>query len=144
MSRAMDEDDIRRFMLQGSRTGKLATVRADGSPHVAPIWFTFDDGGRLIFLTAERSLKARNMRRDPRVSIAVDDEQMPFAWARVDGTAEFSTGPDELLYWAIESCRRYVGDDQAEAFGRRNAVEGETLVRVTPTRMVGHVAVAAW
>ncbi len=144
MSSAMTPDQVRAFMLDGSRTGKLATVRADGSPHVVPVWFTFDDVGRIVFLTGAGSLKARNMVRDPRVAIAVDDESMPFAWARVDGTAELEAESDELLHWAIESCRRYVGDDQAEAFGRRNAVSGELLVKVTPTRMVGATGVADW
>jgi len=144
VSESMTPDQVRAFMLEGSRTGKLATVRADGSPHVVPVWFTFDDEGRLMFLTGERSLKARNMARDARVAIAVDDETMPFAWARIDGTAEFSTDPDDLLYWAIESCRRYVGVAQAEAFGRRNATSGELLVRVTPTRLVGATGVADW
>ena len=88
------------------------------------------------------SLKARNMARDPRVSIVVDDETMPFAWARVDGTAELLAGSDELFHWAVESCRRYVGNERAEEFGRRNAVPGELLVRVTPTRMVGATGVA--
>jgi PPOX class probable F420-dependent enzyme len=129
-------------MLDGSRTGKLATIRSDGSPHVAPIWFTFDDAGRVVFLTGGDTVKARNMRRDSRVSIAVDDEQMPFSWARIDGTAELVPDAEALLHWAIESCRRYVGDDQAEAYGQRNAVPGELLVIVTPTHMVGQRNVA--
>ena len=142
MSASMTAAEVRAFMLEGSRTGKLATVRTDGSPHVVPVWFTFDDAGRIVFLTGEGSLKARNMARDPRVSIVVDDETMPFAWARVDGTAELLAGSDELFHWAVESCRRYVGNERAEEFGRRNAVPGELLVRVTPTRMVGATGVA--
>lgn len=63
-------------------------------------------------------------------------------WARLDGTASFSIDRDELLHWATESCRRYVGDDQADAYGRRNAVHGEVVVYVTPTRMVGATGVA--
>lgn len=144
MSTAMNETEVRAFMLDGSRTGKLATVRADGSPHVAPVWFTFDDRGRVVFLTGSSTLKARNMRRDPRVSIAVDEEMMPFSWARIDGTVTFSDVPEELLRWATESCRRYVGDDQADAYGRRNAVPGELVVYVTPTGIVGQRDVAAW
>jgi PPOX class probable F420-dependent enzyme len=138
----MTPEQVRAFMLDGSRTGKLATVRADGSPHVVPVWFTFDDEGRVVFLTGKGSLKARNMARDPRVAIAVDDEAMPFAWARVDGSAELTADSDELFHWAVESCRRCVGDDRAEEFGRRNAVPEELLVRVTPTRMLGATGVA--
>jgi PPOX class probable F420-dependent enzyme len=144
MSSAMTASEIHSFMLAGRRTGKLATVRADGSPHVVPVWFTFDEAGRIVFLTGASTVKARNMHREPRVSMAVDEQEMPFSWARVDGTVTFSEDPGELLLWATESCRRYVGDDQAAAFGRRNAVPGELVVFLTPIRMVGERNVAAW
>ena len=128
-------------MRTGSRTGKIATVRADGSPHVVPIWFEFDDAtGDLIFMTGDQSLKAKNMIREPRVSIAVDEETFPYAWARVDGTA--STSTEDLVYWATETSRRFVGEDRAEEYGRRNGVEGEVIVRVTPTRLVGQTDLA--
>ena len=137
----MTEAEIRAFMGAGSKTGKLATVRADGSPHVAPVWFAFDpDTGDPVFMTWHTSLKAKNMQSDPRVSICVDDEAFPFAWARIDGTVTFSE--DNLVYWSTMTCRRYVGDDQAPEFGARNGVEGELVVRVTPTRMVGQAGVA--
>lgn len=125
----------------GSRTGKLATVRADGSPHVAPIWFTFDPAnGDVVFMTWHESLKARNMRRDPRVSICVDDETFPFAWARIDGIAAMSD--TDLVYWATETSRRYVGDGRAGEYGARNGVQGEQVVRVSPTRLTGEEDVA--
>jgi PPOX class probable F420-dependent enzyme len=137
----MTEDEIRAFMRTGSRTGKIATVRADGSPHVVPIWFEFDDAtGDLIFMTGDQSLKAKNIIREPRVSIAVDDETFPYAWARLDGTA--STSTEDLVHWATETSRRFVGDDRAEEYGRRNGVEGEVIVRVTPTRLVGQTDLA--
>ena len=54
--------EVRAFLLEGTRTGKLATVRADGRPHVVPIWFTLD-GDALIFTTGASSIKAKNFRR---------------------------------------------------------------------------------
>lgn len=127
--------------MAGAHTGKLATVRSNGQPHVAPIWFSFDDRGRAVFLTGASTLKARNMRGEPRVSLLVDVEEMPFGWARIDGVVSFSDDPDELLHWATETARRYVGDDRAEAFGRRNGVPGEIVVFIEPTRLVGESGV---
>lgn len=139
--RDMTADEVIEFMNSGSRTGKLATVRADGAPHVAPIWFTFDpDTGDLVFMTWHSSLKAKNMRRDPRVSVLVDDEQFPFAWARLDGTAAFDE--QDRVHWATETSRRYVGDERAPDYGRRNGVDGEMVVRVRPGRLVGQSDVA--
>ena len=54
----------------------------------------------------------------------------------VEGTAEVSDDLDEMLVWATRLGRRYMGEDKAEAFGRGNAVPGELLVRVTPSRVV--------
>lgn len=143
MGQKMTEKEARGFMSTGSKTGKLATVRADGRPHVAAVWFSFDESGNAIFLSHQDTIKAANMRRDPRVTLFVDDEEMPFAFARLDGVViSMTTDLDELRHWATETCRRYVGDDRAEEFGARNAVEGETLVRVRPTKLVGYTGVA--
>ncbi len=132
----MTEAEVRAFMIAGSRTGKLATVRADGRPHVASIWFDFDpETGDAVFMTWHTSVKARNMRGDPRVSILVDDEEMPFAWARLDGIASFSE--EDRVHWATFTCRRYVGEERAAEFGARNGVDGELVVRVTPTAITG-------
>ena len=64
----MTDEEYRSFMLGRARTAVLATVRADGRPHVAPIWFDLDDD-ILVFTTGENTVKARNMRRDSRVSL---------------------------------------------------------------------------
>ena len=139
--RPMSPDEVLAFMCEGSKTGKLAVTRKDGSPHVSPIWFDLDAAtGELVFLTQTDSVKGRCIRRDPRVSICVDVEVMPFDFARVDGTATWATHDDDpaaMLHWATETCRRYVGHQRAEEFGRRNAHPTEMLVRVTPTRLLG-------
>jgi len=139
----MTKKEIRKFLLHGTRTGKLATVRKDGRPHVVPIWFDLD-GDAIVFTTGGESVKAKNMKRDPRVSICVDDETPPFSFVQVEGIASFSEDLKEMLYWATRIGGRYMGDDQAEAFGKRNAVPGEILVRVTPTKIIGWKDVAAW
>ncbi|HVH00463.1 MAG TPA: PPOX class F420-dependent oxidoreductase [Miltoncostaeaceae bacterium] len=137
----MSDDERRRFMSEGTRTGKLATVRADGAPHVAPIWFVLD-GDDVVLMTGARTRKGRNLRRDPRASLVVDDERPPFAWARIEGVAELSDDLGEMLPWSIRIAGRYMGDDQAEAYGRRNAVAGELLVRIRPRRIASEAGVA--
>ena len=64
------------------------------------------------------------------------------ALGRPRGTATTSTDPDQLLAWGTRIAARYMGDDRADEYGRRNAVPGELLVRVRPDRVVGHPAVA--
>ena len=132
----MTTREAREFLRVGTRTGKLATVSADGSPHVAPIWFELDDAGNLFFNTGMNTVKGRNLRREPRLSLCVDDENPPFAHVVLFGVAEISEDRDELLRWATLIGGRYMGEDQAEEFGRRNAVEGELLVVVRPSKII--------
>lgn len=124
-----------------ARTATLAVVRADGSPHVAPVWID-RDGDEIVFMTSADTVKGKAIRRDGRVSLCVDDDRPPFSFVTIAGTTTTSTDPDELLRWGTRIAGRYMGDDQAEAYGRRNAVPPEMVVRVTPTRVVAVVDVA--
>ena len=137
----MTSDERRAFLAHGTRTGKLATVRPDGRPHIAPVWFVLE-GDILVFTTGEATVKGRALRRDPRVSLLVDDETPPFAYVLVEGKAEVSEDLDDMLRWATLIGGRYMGADQAEAFGRRNAVPGELLVRIIPTKMLARSGIA--
>jgi PPOX class probable F420-dependent enzyme len=122
-----------------ARTAKLAVVRADGSPHVAPVWVDLEGTGddvRIVFMTSAETIKGKAILRDGRVSLCWDDEAPPFHFVTVAGTATTSTDPDELLEWGTRIAARYMGDDQAEAYGKRNAVPPEMVVRVTPTKVV--------
>jgi PPOX class probable F420-dependent enzyme len=137
----MTPDETRAFLLAGTRTAALATVRADGRPHVAPVWFTLD-GDDLLFNTGEDTVKGANLRRDGRVALMVDDEEPPFAFVSIEGDVSLSDDLDTMRYWATRIAARYMGEDQAEAYGKRNAVPGELLVRVHPTKIVAIKGVA--
>ena len=138
---SMTPDETRAFLLEGTRTAALATNRVDGRPHVAPIWFTLD-GDDVLFNTGESSVKGSNLRRDGRVALMVDDAAPPFSFVSLEGEATLSDDLDEMLHWATRIAARYMGEDQAEAYGKRNAVPGELLVRVTPTKIVAVKGVA--
>jgi PPOX class probable F420-dependent enzyme len=141
MAQSMTEDEYRRFLMEGTRTGKLATMRADGRPHVVPIWFVLD-GDTVVFMTGENTTKALDMRRDPRVALCVDEETPPYAFVLVEGTAAMSPHDPQMLEWSTRIARRYMGADLAEEYGRRNAVPGEMLVRVTPARVIAQKGIA--
>ncbi len=147
----MDPDDVAAF-LGGppARTGTLATVRADGRPHVAPVWFALDRAtagpdapvGDLVLNTAAGSVKGRNILRDPRIALCVDDDRPPFTFVTVEGVATVSDDPDELLHWATVIGGRYMGAARAEEFGARNGVPGELVVRLRTTHLVAQAGLA--
>ena len=76
------------------------------------------------------------MRRDARVAMCFDDERPPFSNVIVFGTAAVSEDLDDLRRWATTIAGRYMGEERAAAYGARNAVPGELLVRVTPTKVI--------
>ncbi|MET8769069.1 PPOX class F420-dependent oxidoreductase [Streptomyces sp. NPDC004658] len=130
MAEKMTDEEWRAFVLDGTRTGKLSTVRADGSPHVAPIWFLLD-GDELVFNTGKKTAKGRNLARDGRVALCVDDDRPPFHFVVLNGRARLSEDLAEVRLWATRIAARYMGEERAEEYGARNGVPGELLVRVT-------------
>jgi PPOX class probable F420-dependent enzyme len=141
MAQKMTEDQWRAFVSQSTRTGKLSTVRADGSPHIAPIWFLLD-GDDLVFNTAAESVKGRNLVRDGRVALCVDDDRPPFAFVVIRGQARIVEELDEIRHWASRIAARYMGEDRAEEFGARNGVPGELLVRVRIDKVLAQAGVS--
>ena len=137
----MSDEDRRAFLTAGTRTGILSTVRKDGSPHAAPIWFLLD-GDDVLFMTGRDTVKGRSMLRDPRAALTVDEAAPPYSFATVSGRVEISEDLDEMLPWSIRIAARYMGADKADEYGRRNAVPGELLLRLVPDRIVAQAAVA--
>jgi PPOX class probable F420-dependent enzyme len=131
----MTEDEWRAFVVEAPRPAILSTVRADGRPHAAPIWIDVEDGA-IVFNTGVDTVKGRNIARDPRVSIVVQDDRPPFSYVLVEGRAETSDDLDDVRAIATRIGGRYMGEDRAEAFGARNGVPGELVVRVRPTHVV--------
>lgn len=127
-------DRVVEFLSTGTRTGMLGYVAADGRPLVAPVWFVVDDG-QLAFNTGRDTSKGRALARDPRVVMCVDDPHPPYSFVQIQGVATVSEDPQDVLDIATRTGGRYMGADRADEFGRRNAVPGELVVRVRPTKV---------
>src|ERR1700758_2421130 len=123
------------FLSEGTRTGKLAYTASDGRPLVVPVWFVVEDD-TLVFNTGKDTAKGRALARDPRAALCVDLEEPPYGFVQVQGKAELSEDPGELLRTAAAIGARYMGEDRAEEFGKRNAVPGELVVRLHPTKVI--------
>jgi len=132
---SLNDPEVRDFLAQGTRTGKLSYLAASGRPLVTPVWFIVE-GDSIVFNTGRDTAKGRSLAADPRVSLCVDLEEMPYAFVQVQGEAELSEDPAELLRTATAIAARYVGDERAEQFGKRNAVPGELIVRLRPTKVL--------
>ena len=100
------------------------------------------DGDDIVFMTSSETVKGKAILRDPRVALCWDDEQPPFSFLLVRGTATTSVADDDLVVWATRIAGRYMGAGLADEYGRRNAVPPEMVVRVSPDRVVAKVHVA--
>jgi PPOX class probable F420-dependent enzyme len=138
----MSTDEWQSFLRAPVRPAMLATTRADGRPHLVPVWYDVDDDGSVMFNTGETSVKGRNMRRDPRVALCVQDDQPPFSFVTITGTAELIDDLDEVRAWAGRIGGRYMGADRAEEYGDRNGVPGELIIRLRPANVVAYRDVA--
>ncbi|MBE1536464.1 PPOX class F420-dependent oxidoreductase [Actinomadura algeriensis] len=135
------ESEWRDFVSAGTRTGKCAVVRKDGSPHVTLIWFVLD-GEDLLFNTGAETVEGRAPARDPRLSVCVDDQEPPYSFVLPRAEATLVGDLAEMRRRATAIGARYMGADQAEEFGVRNAVPGEYLVRARITEVIAERGVA--
>ena len=134
---SLGDPRVRDFLAHGTRTGKLAYLAASGHPLVAPVWFVVE-GDSLVFNTGSQTAKGRALARDPRASLCVDVEEPPYAFVQVQGEAELSEDPAELIRTATAIAARYMGADRAEEFGKRNAIPGELVVRLRPVKVLAN------
>ena len=132
---AITDPQVRDFLQAGTRTGKLAYTGTDGRPLVAPVWFIVEDGC-VVFNTGKDTAKGRALARDPRATLCADLEEPPYAFVQVQGIAELSEDPGELLRTATAIAARYVGPERAGEFGKRNGVPGELVVRLRPAKVL--------
>ena len=137
----MTNDEAWAFLREGSRPSVFASLRADGRPHAVPTWYAVD-GDELVFTTWHTTVKAANLRRDPRVSVVVQDPEPPYDYVSVEGEAQLID--DQALCREISTRlgAKYMGADRADEFGKRNGVPGELVVRIRPTRVHGIRGVA--
>jgi PPOX class probable F420-dependent enzyme len=131
------DPEVVAFLEAGTRTGKLSYTGASGRPLVTPVWFIVEDGC-IVFNTGKETAKGRALSRDPRATLCADLEEPPYAFVQIQGSAELSEDPGELLRTATAIAARYLGPERAEEVGKRNAGPGELVVRLRPSKTLAH------
>ncbi len=130
-----DEIDAR---LASTALARLASYRADGMVHLTPIWFDWD-GERFRLTLGAGRVHLKNLQRDPRISILVDQDPRvekglaAGAWAiMARGTAELSRDEDLIREVTLAVLRNALGDADAETYLEPIMAEGRTIVTITP------------
>jgi PPOX class probable F420-dependent enzyme len=125
----VDLDQARDFV-RGHHHAVMLTRRSDGRPQLSPVACAVDDAGKVVVSTRETAMKAKNLRRDPRVSLCVISDGFFGEWVQVDGRAEVVSLPDAMDglvdYYHSISGEHPDWDDYRAAMDRERRV----LVRV--------------
>ena len=135
--RSMTPQEIAAY-LKEPRLANLATLKGDGSPHVAPVWYEYD--GETVYIIAGKSaVKTRNINRDPRVAISIAGPEEPYKYVLIEGKAEVTTRNVEKVTLSI--CIRYRGQDRGSRFAGELLAGGNTVtILVHPDRIITWVA----
>ena len=129
----LTKEEIQEF-LSRPRTAQLVTLRASGTPHVAPVWFLWDDGRALVMADAG-ALKVRNIRRNPAVALCVCTPDHPYSFVTLEGMASVTS--DGLEDMARRTCVLYEGQQRGSEFAEELLADQRmTLIVITVDRFI--------
>jgi PPOX class probable F420-dependent enzyme len=139
---ALTPDERDAFLAEPGVLCRIATVRADGSPHVTPVWFIVE-GGEVLITPRKESSWLGNIRREPRVALAIDEALRPYRKVTVEGTSRIvhDLGEDDAwrdLYRRI--AERYVSAEGAQHYLESTIDQPRALIAVP----LGGSAVRSW
>lgn len=133
MSLAMSREERQAF-LADVHVGVLSVADADGrAPLTVPIWYSYQPGGVVRFVTGDTNRKTRRLRETGRCSLCAQSEEPPYRYVTVEGPVVAIESPvDEEERRAI--ARRYLGPEAGDAYVAATAAEvaGAVLVRIRP------------
>ena len=131
--RKMTRQEMEEFLSE-CHVANLATLKREGSPHLAPLWYEYRDG-RVYFITGESYVKVRNILRDPRVAVSVATDQEPYKYVVMEGNAEVTSEDAEGVTFSI--CIRYRGQDRGASFAREILKDdGMVVIMMTPDKII--------
>ena len=129
----LTREEIDEFLSQ-PRTCQLVTLRPAGTPHVAPVWFLWDQGRALVMADAG-AVKVKNIRRNPAVALCVSTPDHPYTFVTIEGTANL--GMEGLEDMVRRTCIHYEAPEQGAAFAEQLLAEERlTLISITPDRFM--------
>jgi PPOX class probable F420-dependent enzyme len=132
MAGVLNERQVR--FLEKARIARLGTINPDGTPHIAPVWYRYEDGEMRI-LTDRGSQKHKNIERDPRVTVCVDDETPPYRTVLMRGTAAVTESPGAA--WRLALAVHYLGEERGRRYVEQNNSETGIMLRITAENVGG-------
>ncbi len=129
---AMTDEELVSFF-EEAQFSRLATINEDGTIHIAPIFFRYDNG-QILMATQDPSRKVRNIKRNNNVTVLIDTTEVPFKGALIYGTAELDY--EDVITKRIAIFERRLSREDAETYARRLSGKWKcVIVRITPVHI---------
>ncbi len=127
-------DKLKTYLDEAKVYATVATVGPKGHPHLTVVWIK-RDGNDLVYSTTVDRQQARNLVRDPRITVMINPPDEPFVYAEIRGTVTITPDPERAL--PEELSLKYTGKPYRE-FNPASAQDAERVViRITPTKITG-------
>ncbi|MFI5777965.1 PPOX class F420-dependent oxidoreductase [Nocardia sp. NPDC051570] len=128
--------ELKKYVDTGRPFVTVATIGPDGQPHLTVTWLD-RDGSDLLYSTTVSRQQYKNMRRDPRVTVMINPPDNPYAYAEIRGTVTLIPDPERAF--ADRMSIKYTGQRYAD-FNPESIHDAErVIVRITPTKVLGHL-----
>jgi PPOX class probable F420-dependent enzyme len=124
----LDEDTVR--LAQGKNLATVVTLMPNGQPQALLTWVD-TDGEHLLVNTEPQRQRARNIRRDPRITVLIHSDQDPWDWSEVRGRVVDTVGGSEAREHIDKLSRKYVGTDYRPPIGP----EGRVILKIAPDKV---------
>jgi nitroimidazol reductase NimA-like FMN-containing flavoprotein (pyridoxamine 5'-phosphate oxidase superfamily) len=128
----MTDEELLSFF-EEAEFSRLATINEDGTVHVAPMLFKYDNG-QILMATQDPSRKIRNIKRNNNVTVLIDTTEVPFKGALVYGTAELDY--EDVISKRMAIFERRLSREEAEIYAKRLSGKWQcVIIRITPTHI---------
>ncbi|MEO3749379.1 PPOX class F420-dependent oxidoreductase [Streptomyces sp. B6B3] len=130
-------DELKSYLDDSKPFATVATVSADGRPHLTVVWVK-RDGEDLLYSTTDERLQGRNIARDPRVTVMINPAENPYTYAEIRGTATLTPDPEGSLL--DELSLKYTGKGYREFNPNgQDDMAHRVIVRITPVKVAGRL-----
>ena len=111
--------------LSEAHVALLTSIRPNGRPHVAPVWFVWQDG-RALVMTGASSVKVGNLRNNPAVNLSLSTDQRPYQYVNLEGEADLTQ--DNMAELVHRICTKYDGPERGAAYAQELLQHGNMVV----------------
>ena len=134
MSLSMSREEREAF-LADVHIGVVSVIEGERGPLTVPVWYSYEPGGELVFVTGATSRKAAALELASRATFLVQSEELPYKYVSVEGPVE--VGPADIEKHLRPIARRYLGVEGADGYlaaTRGDRAEGDVVVSIQPRR----------